>query len=68
MLVAVLCHGGHPLRCGVWFAAVALGGICGILGAYCKGAFADNLPLIGMALSFIVSMASVRWRTKGTRD
>ena len=67
MLVAVLCHSRHPLHRGTWFAAVVLGGLCGILGTYCKAAFpaalASNLPLIGMALSLVVSLASVRWKS-----
>ena len=68
MLVAVLCHGKHPLRRGGWFSAVVLGGLCGLVGTYGKGvlptAVAGNLPMVGMALSLIVSIASVRW-TKG---
>ena len=62
MLVAVLCHGRHPVHRGIWFAAVVIGGLCGILGTYCKGAFAGNLPLVGMALSLVVSLVSVRWK------
>ncbi|MBR6374289.1 MAG: hypothetical protein IKS20_14005, partial [Victivallales bacterium] len=62
MLVAVLCHGRHPLRRGVWFSAVVTGGLCGILGTYCKGALAGNLPLVGMALSLAVALGAVRWR------
>ena len=69
MLVAVLCHGRYPVRRGWWLAAVVLGGLCGILGNYCQGAFppgiAGMLPIIGMALSLIVSLASVRWKAKG---
>ncbi|MBQ7652579.1 MAG: sodium:solute symporter family protein [Victivallales bacterium] len=67
MLIAVLCHGKHPLRRGGWFAAVVLGGLCGLLGTYCKEAFSPaitcNLPMVGMALSLIVSLASVHWKT-----
>jgi len=67
MLVAVLCHGKHPIRNEGWFGAVVLGGLCGLLGTYCKGAFhpalASNLPIIGMTFSLIVSLASVRWKT-----
>ena len=66
MLVAVLCHGRHPLRRGIWFAAVVTGGLCGILGTYCKVAFAGNLPLIGMALSLAFALAAVRWRTSSS--
>ena len=68
MLVAVLCHGKHPLRRSGWFAAVVLGGLCGILGTYCKGVFtpalADMLPIAGMAMSLIASLAAVRWNTR----
>ena len=67
MLVAVLCYGRHPLRRAGWYAAVILGGLCGILGTYCKSAFppalADNFPIVGMAFSLIASLASVRWKT-----
>ena len=67
MLVAILCHGKHDLRRAVWFAAVVVGGICGLLGAYCKGAFqqplAGMLPIIGMVLSLVIALASVRWKT-----
>ena len=72
MLVAVLCHGKHPLRRGVWFVSVVLGGLCGILGTYCKGTFspvfADMLPIFGMALSLMVSLVSVRWKSCAPRN
>jgi SSS family solute:Na+ symporter len=68
MLVAVLCHGKHPLRRSGWFVAVVLGGMCGILGAYGKCVIpltiADKLPILGMALSLVASLASVRWNTR----
>ncbi|MBR0458235.1 MAG: hypothetical protein IJJ26_03270 [Victivallales bacterium] len=67
MLVAVLCHGTHPLRRGGWLAAVVLGGACGVLGAYGKGMLpadvANALPILGMGISLAVSLASVRWQT-----
>ncbi len=64
MLVAVLCHGRHPIRkCG-WLAAVAVGGICGIAGICSRSpSLAANLPVIGMALSLVGALAAVRWRS-----
>ncbi len=70
MLVAVLCHGKHPLRRGGWLAAVVLGGACGILGTYGKDVFpavANMLPILGMGLSLAVSLASVRWQTPASK-
>ena len=62
MLVAVLCHGRHPIRkCG-WLAAVAVGGLCGVAGI-CFPAHAQNLPVVGMALSLAGALAAVQWRS-----
>lgn len=42
----------------LWFAAVATGGLCGLAGAFLPRL--DALPAIGMALSFLLSLLSIR--------
>ena len=56
LAVAVLAPGRVDRR--LWFAAVALGGLCGLAGAIVPRL--DVLPGVGMALSLALSLAGLR--------
>lgn len=66
LAVAIVVHGRRRLAHGLWYGAVAAGGALGLLqpvfGFACEKppAFAAYLPLIGMAVSLVVALASVR--------
>lgn len=53
LAVAVLAR---RVRRGLWLAAVAMGGICGLIGALAPQL--DALPAVGMALSLLLAFAS----------
>lgn len=72
LLIAILCYGKKELRKGVWIGAVIAGGIFGILGSYfpqvvavmhLPAFFASNLSLIGMGISLLVGLCSVKWKS-----
>ncbi len=71
LTVAILAYKKRPLDIRIWIAAVAAGGIFGIMGTYFGTALSDlgipavimdHLTLIGMGLSLALSLASVRWK------
>ncbi len=70
LLVAILVYKKKELRRGMWLAAVICGGVFGLVGAYFPGLLAalnlpllvlSNLSLIGMGISLILALASVKW-------
>ena len=75
LLIAILCYRRKSLRKGVWLSAVILGGLFGLAATFaedwlvamgCPSGIISNLSLIGMGVSLVVSLASVRWRAQGT--
>ncbi len=69
LLIAILCYKKYDLRKKVWITAVILGGVCGILSTYfgtvlerinVPAAVISNLSLIGMAISLLISLLSVK--------
>lgn len=72
LLIAILCHKKKEIRQPIWVAAVILGGLFGIVGTYfapvleklsLPAAVMTNLSLIGMGLSLIIALLSVKWDT-----
>ncbi len=72
LLIAILCHNKKGIRQPVWVAAVVVGGFFGLVGTYfapfleklsLPAAVMSNLSLIGMALSLIIALLSVKWDT-----
>ncbi len=74
LLVAILAYRKREIKLPVWICAVAVGGLFGILSSY----FGDRLlqlgfpagilpylTLIGMGLSLMLALASVRWGRQG---
>ena len=71
LLIAILCHKKYGIRKPLWLAAVILGGMFGIVGTYfgewlnslsLPTGVTDNLSLIGMGVSLIISLISVKWK------
>ncbi len=71
LALAIWAFGKHGIRRGVWLAAVAAGGACGLAGAYAAPVLRSlgipalvmqNLTLLGMGLSLLLSLLSVRFR------
>ena len=71
LLVAILSYKKKGIRRGIWMLAVALGGIFGLLGTFLSdwlisiglpGGVVSHLSLIGMGISLIVSLISVKWK------
>lgn len=66
LLIAILCHGKKEIRQTVWVIAVICGGACGAVTTYTSLGFYE-LPLIGMGISLIVALLSVKW-TKSKKE
>ena len=71
LLIAILAYRKRPIRKGVWLAAVITGGCFGLAGTFLGDWLADiglpagvvsHLSLIGMGVSLIMSLFSVKWR------
>ena len=71
LLVAILSYKKKGIRRGIWMLAVALGGIFGLLGTFFSdwlisiglpGGVVSHLSLIGMGISLIISLISVKWK------
>ena len=60
LFVAICNYKKRRIRQGLWLAAVAVGGACGIIGNFITFAY---LPLIGMFLSLVISLFSLRQKT-----
>ena len=56
LAVAIIADG--RVAKGLWLAAVAIGGACGLASAICQSI--PSLPVVGMALSLLVAIASLR--------
>ena len=70
LLIAILCHNKKEIRQPIWVAAVVVGGVFGIVGTYFAPLLTKlslpapvmaNLSLIGMGLSLIIALLSVKW-------
>ena len=78
LLIAILCYKKRRLRRKMWISAVALGGLFGLAGTFLPDWLADlglpgwiisNLSLIGMGVSLVISLASIRpGKVKNTDD
>jgi len=66
LFIAIMCYGKKKLNVGVWVAAVVIGGVFGVIGAYfpsllssLPASVVSNFSLIGMGFSLVVSLLSV---------
>ncbi|MCR5698691.1 MAG: sodium:solute symporter family protein [Treponemataceae bacterium] len=73
LMIAIFVWHKKDLRKGLWIAAVIAGGLFGLAGSYFKPllvkaglpqGFFPYLPLIGMALSLILALISVKWKSQ----
>ena len=73
LLVAILSYRKNGVRSALWISAVIVGGLFGIAGTYFGALLAklalpqmiiDNLTLIGMMLSLLLSLISVKWSSQ----
>ena len=73
LLVAILSYRKNGVRPVLWISAVIVGGLFGIAGTYFGALLAklalpqmiiDNLTLIGMLLSLLLSLISVKWSSQ----
>ncbi|MBQ2054649.1 MAG: hypothetical protein II492_06615, partial [Eubacterium sp.] len=73
LLVAILSYRKNGVRPALWISAVIVGGLFGIAGTYFGALLAklalpqmiiDNLTLIGMMLSLLLSLISVKWSSQ----
>ncbi len=76
LTVAIFAHKKQGVRKGIWLSAVIAGGLCGLASSYCKGALlslglpsgvVQYLTLIGMGLSLVLSLLSVRRQSVDAR-
>ncbi len=74
LTVAIFAHNKYGVRKKIWLAGVASGGICGLAGTYfgdvlsaagVSAVILQYLTLIGMGISLVLALVSVRW--KGVR-
>lgn len=77
LLVAILSYRKNGVRPALWISAVIVGGFFGIAGTYFGNLLAelalpqmiiDNLTLIGMLLSLLLSLISVKWSSQNKRS
>ena len=77
LLIAILVYKKREIRKPVWIAAVAVGGMIGIISTYFSGALnrlgiplgvIPYLTLIGMGLSLIISLVSVKWNKEDVSE
>ena len=73
LLIAILCYKKRTINKALWLSAVILGGMFGAVGTYfgewlgslkLPAPVTDNLTLIGMGISLIISLISVKWNEK----
>ena len=73
LLIAILCYKKRTINKALWLSAVILGGMFGVVGTYfgewlgslkLPTPVTDNLTLIGMGISLIISLISVKWNEK----
>ena len=69
LFIAIMVNDKERIRLSVWMAAVILGGAFGIVGTYFSGIITNlglseqvipYLPLIGMFISFVVALLSLK--------
>ena len=69
LLIAILCYSKNGVKTGIWITAVVLGGLCGLMGTYfgswmnvvhIPAVITSNLTLIGMGISLVVSLLSIK--------
>lgn len=69
LLIAILCYSRNGVKSPIWVAAVVLGGLFGIAGTYFGSwlnvlpipeLIINNLTLIGMGISLVVSLFSIK--------
>lgn len=74
LMVAIFAYGKSGVRKGIWLSAVIAGGLCGISGTYFSeqllkagvpGAIMNHLTLIGMGISLVLSIVSVKFKKRG---
>ncbi len=63
LLIAIMSHKKRRINRKIWFAAVIVGGLMGIMHSYLMIG-PEYLPLLGMALSLILSLVSVLQSSK----
>ncbi|MCR5107740.1 MAG: sodium:solute symporter family protein [Lachnospiraceae bacterium] len=75
LMIAILVYKRYEIKKGIWLSAVITGGVFGILSSYFGGFLTSSgipsviirhLTLIGMGLSLVLSVISVRWGEKRT--
>ena len=73
LLIAIICHSKNGVKTGIWIAAVILGGLFGLVGTYFSsvltalnlpGFISSNLTLIGMGVSLILSLLSIKRKSQ----
>ena len=71
LMVAIFAYKKRGLNLGIWIAADVAGGLFGILGTYfgatlekigVPALIMNYLTLIGMGISLILSLLSVKWK------
>jgi SSS family solute:Na+ symporter len=71
LTIAVLCHNKRELRKKLWISAVVLGGLFGITSTYLTkipavaaalGNLTSYLSLMGMGVSLVISLLSIKKR------
>lgn len=73
LLIAILCYKKYSIRKGLWLSAVILGGMFGVVGTYfgewlgkmnLPAIVTENLSLIGMGISLVISVVSIKFSEK----
>ncbi len=71
MLIAILVYKKREVRKGIWLTAVALGGCFGLAATFLSDwlgsigvpeGVVSHLSLIGMGVSLVIALSSVRWK------
>ena len=74
LLIAILAYKKKGIKKPLWLAAVAVGGCFGLISTFLGSTLTDwgvpegivsNLSLIGMGVSLVLALMSVRWKREG---
>ena len=74
LLIAILAYKKKGIKKPLWLAAVAVGGCFGLAGTFLGSTLTDwgvpegivsNLSLIGMGVSLVLALMSVKWKREG---
>ena len=77
LLIAIICHSKNGVKTGIWVTAVILGGLFGLVGTYFSSFLtslnlpemvSSNLTLIGMGVSLVVSLFSIKTSNKPSKE